>query len=94
MIDFRSDTVSKPTKKMLEAMFNATVGDDVFVEDETVNKLEQKAADMFCSRSKDKQSRVWDSMISIWPFLFCIRCIVLIWALLHGNIPPGSPTLF
>ena len=47
MIDFRSDTVSKPTKEMLEAMFNAEVGDDVFVEDETVNKLEQKVAEMF-----------------------------------------------
>lgn len=47
MIDFRSDTVSKPTKEMLEAMFNANVGDDVFIEDETVNELEQKVADMF-----------------------------------------------
>lgn len=47
MIDFRSDTVSKPTKEMLAEMFNAPVGDDVFVEDETVNKLEQKVADLF-----------------------------------------------
>ena len=47
MIDFRSDTVSKPTPEMVEAMFNAKVGDDVFVEDETVNQLEQKVADMF-----------------------------------------------
>ncbi|MFT3844286.1 MAG: GntG family PLP-dependent aldolase [Lacibacter sp.] len=46
-IDLRSDTVTKPTKPMLEAMFSAKVGDDVFGEDETVNKLEATAADMF-----------------------------------------------
>lgn len=46
-IDLRSDTVTKPTKPMLEAMFSAKVGDDVFGEDETVNKLEAKAADLF-----------------------------------------------
>lgn len=47
MIDFRSDTVTKPTKAMMDAMFSAPVGDDVFVEDPTVNELEQFAADMF-----------------------------------------------
>ncbi len=46
-VDFRSDTVTKPSKEMLEAMFQAEVGDDVFEEDPTVNKLEQKAAEMF-----------------------------------------------
>lgn len=47
MIDFRSDTVTKPSKEMKEAMFNAPVGDDVFVEDPTVNELEQFSADLF-----------------------------------------------
>lgn len=47
MIDLRSDTVTKPTPAMLEAMFSATVGDDVYEEDETTNQLQQKAADMF-----------------------------------------------
>ena len=47
MIDFRSDTVTKPTKAMLDAMFSAEVGDDVFVEDPTVNELEAYAADLF-----------------------------------------------
>lgn len=47
MIDFRSDTVTKPTKEMLEAMFNAPVGDDVFSEDPTVNELQVFAADYF-----------------------------------------------
>lgn len=45
--DLRSDTVTKPTPGMLEAMWSAKVGDDVFGEDETVNALEQKAAEIF-----------------------------------------------
>jgi len=47
MIDFRSDTFTKPTKQMLEVMMNAQVGDDVFMEDPTVNELEKKAAQLF-----------------------------------------------
>ena len=46
-VDLRSDTVTKPTPGMLEAMWSAKVGDDVFGEDETVNALEDKAAAMF-----------------------------------------------
>src|ERR1700710_2085219 len=46
-VDLRSDTVTKPTPAMLEAMFSAKVGDDVFGEDEAINELEQKAAAMF-----------------------------------------------
>lgn len=47
IIDFRSDTVTQPTPSMLDAMMNAPVGDDVFGEDPTINKLEQMAADLF-----------------------------------------------
>jgi threonine aldolase len=47
MIDFRSDTVTKPTAGMLQAMMAAKLGDDVFGEDPTVNQLESMAADMF-----------------------------------------------
>ncbi|HBX67242.1 MAG: low specificity L-threonine aldolase [Balneola sp.] len=47
MIDLRSDTVTKPTPEMLEAMMSAEVGDDVFESDPTVNKFQQKVADMF-----------------------------------------------
>lgn len=47
IIDLRSDTVTKPTKAMLEAMLNAEVGDDVYKEDLTVNKLEKTIAEMF-----------------------------------------------
>jgi threonine aldolase len=46
-IDLRSDTVTKPSPLMLEAMFKANVGDDVFEEDDSVNHLEQKAASLF-----------------------------------------------
>lgn len=47
IVDLRSDTVTKPTPGMMEAMFNAKVGDDVFGEDETINELEEKAARIF-----------------------------------------------
>lgn len=46
-IDLRSDTVTKPTKGMLQAMMGAEVGDDVYKEDPTVNALEKKLANMF-----------------------------------------------
>ena len=45
--DLRSDTFTKPNDAMLEAMRNAAVGDDVFGEDPTVNKLESMTADFF-----------------------------------------------
>lgn len=47
IVDLRSDTVTRPTPAMLEAMLLAEVGDDVFKEDSTVNKLELMAAEMF-----------------------------------------------
>ena len=45
--DLRSDTFTKPSPAMLEAMFKAQVGDDVFGEDPSVNRLEAMAAGMF-----------------------------------------------
>ncbi len=47
IIDLRSDTLTKPTAGMREAMWNAPLGDDVFGEDPTVNALEAKLALMF-----------------------------------------------
>lgn len=47
VIDLRSDTVSHPTPAMREAMMTATVGDDVYGEDPTVNQLEREAAELF-----------------------------------------------
>jgi threonine aldolase len=46
MIDLRSDTVTKPTPAMRRAMHDAGVGDDVYQEDPTVNRLEQRAAEI------------------------------------------------
>ncbi len=46
IIDLRSDTVTKPTPEMREAMAEAEVGDDVYGDDPTLNKLEALAADM------------------------------------------------
>lgn len=47
IIDLRSDTVTKPTQAMLDAMLSANVGDDVYKEDPTVNALEERLANMF-----------------------------------------------
>ncbi len=47
VIDLRSDTVTKPTKGMMDAIINAEVGDDVYQEDPSVNALEQYMADFF-----------------------------------------------
>ena len=47
MIDLRSDTVTRPTPAMREAMASAEVGDDVYGEDPTVNQLEREAAEIF-----------------------------------------------
>ena len=46
MIDLRSDTVTRPTPEMRRAMMEAEVGDDVYGEDPTVNRLEQRAAEI------------------------------------------------
>jgi threonine aldolase len=46
MIDLRSDTVTKPTPAMWEAMMRAEVGDDVYAEDPTVNLLQERVAEM------------------------------------------------
>ena len=54
IIDFRSDTVTKPTPQMLDAMLKADVGDDVFREDPTVNRLEKKMAATF-----NMESALW-----------------------------------
>ena len=46
IIDLRSDTVTRPTPAMRQAMFEAEVGDDVYGEDPTVNRLEERAAEI------------------------------------------------
>ncbi len=46
-IDLRSDTVTKPSPEMRRAMADAEVGDDVFIEDPTINRLQERAAEIF-----------------------------------------------
>src|SRR5216117_1850546 len=47
VIDLRSDTVTKPSPQMRRAMAEAEVGDDVFIEDPTINRLQERAAELF-----------------------------------------------
>src|SRR5450759_1853314 len=47
VIDLRSDTFTKPSPEMRQAMFEAEVGDDVYGEDPTINRLEKRAAEVF-----------------------------------------------
>src|SRR5712671_4021357 len=47
VIDLRSDTVTKPSPEMRRAMAEAEVGDDVFIEDPTINRLQDRAAEIF-----------------------------------------------
>ncbi len=54
MIDLRSDTVTKPSDKMRAAMAAAEVGDDVFGDDPTVNRLQERAAEIF-----EREAALW-----------------------------------
>jgi Threonine aldolase len=54
MIDLRSDTVTKPSDKMRAAMASAEVGDDVYGDDPTINRLQEHAAEIF-----EKESALW-----------------------------------
>ncbi len=47
VIDLRSDTVTRPSPEMRRAMADAEVGDDVFIEDPTINRLQDRAAEVF-----------------------------------------------
>src|SRR5436190_1304204 len=47
IVDLRSDTVTRPTAAMRRAMAEAEVGDDVYREDPTVNRLQERAAEIF-----------------------------------------------
>ena len=47
IVDLRSDTLTKPSKGMLEAMMSASIGDDVYQEDPSVNALEKRLAELF-----------------------------------------------
>jgi len=67
VIELRSDTFTKPTAGMREAMMNAEVGDDMVGEDPTVNRLEARMADLLgmeaavfaCSGTQSNQMAIW-----------------------------------
>ena len=46
IFDLRSDTITKPTEEMKKAIYDAEVGDDVYGEDPTINRLQEKAAEL------------------------------------------------
>ena len=58
IVDLRSDTVTRPTPAMRRAMAEAEVGDDVYREDPTVNRLQDRAAEIF-NRALLKWSIQW-----------------------------------
>ena len=70
-IDLRSDTVTKPSPEMRRAMFEAEVGDDVYGEDPTINRLEKRAAEMGCPDLLDRMAdeTVGTTEDEILPFL-------------------------
>ena len=70
MIDLRSDTVTRPTDSMREAMARAEVGDDVYGEDPTVRELEEKVAGLF-----GKQAALWTPTGSM-ANLLAVRSLV------------------
>ena len=59
IIDLRSDTVTSPSRAMLEAMTSAVTGDDVYGEDPTVNALEEYAAEL-TKKGKSTFCYQWD----------------------------------
>jgi hypothetical protein len=61
IIDLRSDTVTLPTDEMLDAIRHAELGDDVFGEDPTVNRLEKLAAERIaCYKRNPSQLDIFD----------------------------------
>ena len=72
MIDLRSDTVTKPTPAMRRAMAEAEVGDDVYQEDPTVNRLEALAAQLRADRPANGNVRITsDALHHIWNAIAC-----------------------
>ena len=63
-IDLRSDTITHPTDEMRNAMYKAEVGDDVFCEDPTVNRLEKLDAQKMGKQEADTQLAVAPYMLA------------------------------
>ena len=71
VIDFRSDTVTLPTEEMLEAAQHAELGDDVYGEDPTVNKLEKMAAEKMGKEAALLVFIIGEFNTSLEFFCFC-----------------------
>jgi hypothetical protein len=68
IIDLRSDTITRPTAAMRKAMAEAEVGDDVFKEDPTVNRLEEMAAQRMGKTAALLVGRApWEIWYPSWP---------------------------
>ncbi len=66
MIDLRSDTVTLPTPAMREAMYRAEVGDDVYHEDPTINRLQEMAAECLGKEASLFVPRPWAMLLLSW----------------------------
>ena len=91
IVDLRSDTVTRPTPAMLEAMTSADVGDDVYGEDPSVNALEAEAAALF-----GKEAAVFTptgSMANQIGLQLLVRptVLLLLWPRGHGQGRPRLP---
>lgn len=101
MIDLRSDTVTRPSRAMLEAMMAAPVGDDVYGDDPTVNALQDYAAEL---SGKEAAIFTWSlcsvtanaakSILSVRPRItICLKPVVRrCWAVFNRNPSTRLPT--
>ena len=71
-IDLRSDTVTKPSQAMRDAIASAPVGDDVYGDDPTVNSLEERVADLFGKEAAlfSKIATALISLLSLMPLVY------------------------
>ena len=66
-VDLRSDTVTHPSPEMREAIANAKIGDDVFSDDPSVNRLEEMAASMMVKRRQFMSPvELWETWYLCW----------------------------
>ena len=70
VVDLRSDTVTRPTAEMRRAMAGAEVGDDVYGEDPSVNRLEGRAAEIF-----GKEAALFVPTGCMGCLLYTSRCV-------------------
>ena len=77
IVDFRSDTVTQPSKEMIKTASTAIVGDDVMGEDPTVSELEQFMAEKF-GKEKVRSSIVINELMNLWFLSELINIIIMV----------------